>query len=243
MKRIASVVIALIVTCSNVAFAGPGDYVASTYDNDHQTEIDFKFGSVIKSGQGRESEASIGLGYGVTRQWFTELYKAYARTGDNGTQPDAWSWLNAFLLTHGQYPFDLGFYTEIERPHDHSEGYNIKFGPMLQTDFSKTQLNANLFFDRNYRADSSSDMQLSYQWQVKYRWQSKLQPGLQGFGELGKWDRWASHDQQSHRFGPALFGTFELGGKQVLRYDAAYIIGTSDAQNSKTFRTRIQYEF
>ncbi|MGZ3159687.1 MAG: hypothetical protein ACXU7D_08580 [Burkholderiaceae bacterium] len=243
MKKIVFIVVILTSTCANLSYAGPGDYVASTYDNDGQLEIDFKFGNVGKAGQEREREASFGLGYGVTRAWFTELYIAYARNGDNATQPEAYSWLNAFLLTHGQLPYDIGLYTEIERPRDHSEGYALKFGPMLQTDIGKTQLNVNLFVDRNYQADVMHSMQMSYQWQAKYRWHPKLQPGLQGFGELGKWDHWAPRNQQSHRFGPALFGTFELGGKQVLRYDVAYLIDANDAQHSKTFRTRIQYEF
>lgn len=224
--------------------AGPADYVVTPGVEYGEREIDFKFGSFKRSDEDRLSAASIGFGYGATQRWFTELYLKYNREGGSGTQFDAWEWENKFQLTEtGQYPVDLGFLLEIERPQDRSEGYEVTFGPLLQTEFGKTQLNGNLLFKRNYRADFPNSTELNYQWQAKYRWKPQFEFGVQGFGELGQWNDWGSRDEQSHRLGPAVFGKFALGGHQVIKYNAAYLVDASDAKHSNTLRTQIEYEF
>ncbi len=35
--------------------------------------------------------------------------------------------------------------------------------------------------------------------------------GLQGFGEVGKWDDWESSSDQQHKAGPAIFGKLPVG--------------------------------
>jgi hypothetical protein len=86
-------------------------------------------------------------------------------------------------------------------------------------------------------------MEIKYQWQVRYRWMPRLQFGAQGFGEMGKWNHWLPRDEQSHRAGPALFGTWDLGGEREWKYEAAYLIGTNSARNAKSVTMRIQYAF
>ena len=80
---------------------------------------------------------------------------------------------------------------EVERPQDHDEGYEVRFGPLFQTEFGKVQLNGNLLFGRQYRAAVSAPMQFGYQWQVKYLWTERLEFGIQGFGDVGPWNDWA----------------------------------------------------
>ena len=114
---------------------------------------------------------------------------------------------------------------------------------MFQTDIGRTQLNANLFFERSYQTSEASPTQMKYQWQIKHRWHPALQFGLQGFGELGEWDHWATRDRQSHRAGPAIFGSVSLGGKQALIYQAAILKGQIYGSNGTMFSARVQYAF
>lgn len=225
-------------------FAGPAEYFYTPNVVQGEREIDFKFGSRKMSNRDEDkSAASIGLGYGVTERWFTEVYLKYNRATGT-TEFDAIEWENKFQLTEtGKYPVDLGLLVEVERPQDRSEGYEVKFGPLLQTDFGKTQVNANLLFTRNYFADFSNRTQASYQYQVKYRLKPTLHFGIQGFGEVGDWDHWSSGNEQSHRAGPAVFGKFNLGNRKAIKYNAAYLIGKTEAINSKTFRLQVEYEF
>ena len=87
---------------------------------------------------------------------------------------------------------------------------------MLQTEIGRTQLNGNLFFEHTDQSREYSGIRLKYQWQVKHRWRPALQFGLQGFAELGDWDHWAPRDQQSHRAGPAIFGSLPVGNGQSI---------------------------
>lgn len=228
------------------ATAGPADYVYTPAVEYGEREIDFKAGTITPSGDPRESAASLGFGYGATEYWFTELYVKYKRenSNSNGTAFDAFEWENKLQLTEpGQYLVDIGFITEIERPQDRTEGYEVKFGPLFQKEFGKTQLNLNLLFERNYRAAESNPMRLGYQWQAKYRWKQELEFGAQGFGDVGKWNHFAPRAEQSHLLGPAVFGKIAVGEHHAIRYNAAYLVDSGDAKHSKTLRTQVEYEF
>ncbi len=226
------------------AYAGSADYVAVPGVELGEKEIDFKIGSLKANGADRESAASLGFGYGVTGRWFSEVYVKYKNGGGEPHHFDAYEWENKFQLTEpGQYPVDLGFLLEIERPQDRSEGIEVVFGPLFQSDFGKVQVNGNILFKRNYRAAFANPLTLNYQWQAKYRWTQQFEYGLQGFGEMGQWDHWAAHDEQSHRFGPAIFGKLVFGPHQVVKYNAALLFERTGAVNSNTLRAQVEYEF
>ncbi len=235
--------LALAAICQAVA-AEPADYVfmpAVTYG---EREIDFKAGRSSGNDQDPASAASLGFGYGATSWWFTELYAKYKREDAEPTRFDAYEWENKFQLTEtGKYPIDLGFILELERPQDRDEGYEAHFGPLLQTEFGRLQANANLLFKRNYRAAFANDLSMGYQLQLKYRYRPEFEFGLQGFGEMGKWDHWDAREDQSHRFGPAIFGRLKVGDRQAIRYNAAYLLGTTAGSPDRTFRMQIEYEF
>jgi hypothetical protein len=85
------------------------------------------------------------------------------------------------------------------------------------------------------------------QWQVKHHWEPALAFGVQGFGELGDWDDWLPHRQQSHRAGPVISGTLcGFGGANdahALKYEAAWLGGKIYGEYAKTLVLRVQYEF
>lgn len=244
MKYLAAFVAATATLCLQNAVAGPADYVYLPSVEYGEREIDFKFGSATKKGEDRLSAASVGFGYGATERWFTELYVKYNKLGDQNANFDAWEWENKFQLTEtGQFPVDIGLITEIERPKDHSEGYEFKWGPLFQTEVGKVQLNANLLFERHYRSTTPSNSEIGYQLQAKYRWLPEFEYGLQAFGEMGKWNKWEHDNDQNHRAGPAVFGKFNLGGRQVIKYNAAYLLGSTSHSPDHTFRLQTEYEF
>ena len=244
MKTYASILVAGALLSPLRALAGPSDYVYTPTVEYGEKEIDFKFGTARKSGGPDDSAASIGFGYGATEWWFTELYVKGKRENNEGTKYDAIEWENKFQLTEtGKYPVDAGLLLEIERPHDHSEGWEVKSGGLFQTEFGKLQLNANALLERHYQAESSNATEFLYQWQAKYRWLPQFEYGLQGFGDMGEWNHWESHDETSQRLGPAIFGKLPLGDHQAIRYNAAWLIGISKAAPDNTFRMQIEYEF
>jgi hypothetical protein len=227
------------------AAAGPSDYVITPIVEEGEREIDFKAGSAKSRDGTRESKYSAGLGLGVNRWWFTEVYAIWHKLPGEGHTFDAWEWENKFQLTEtGKYPLDIGFLFEIERPKDRSEGYEYRWGPLLQTDITpNVQANLNLLFEKHIRASSHSKAELGYQWQVKYRWRPAFEYGLQGFGEMGPWNDWNPKSTQAHIAGPAIFGRIGLGGRQAIKYNAGLLFGLTDGAPRNTLRLQAEYEF
>lgn len=238
--------LALATACAlsaQTAVAGTGYYLVTTYPDEGARAVDFKYWASTLNNTPLLAAPEIGLAYNVTARWYTELTVVGFRMGAGSTHLVAAEWQNDFMLTQGQYPFDLAFHTNVERATDGSGAIGIEYGPVLQTEVGRTQFNVNLFLQRELHAEEREPTELAYQWQVKYRWKEKLAFGVQGFGEVGEWNHWLPREKQSHRVGPALFGSWHLGGKQELRYEAAILTGKNSAIHGKTFSTRIQYVF
>ena len=227
------------------AVAGPADYVYTPLVEQGEKEIDFKFGTAKEQDGSHTNVTSLGFGYGATDYWFTELY--LKRESEAGEGLTIGEWENKFQLTEtGKYAVDVGLITEIEAPLSNSkEPWELKVGPLFQTEFGKLQLNGNVLFERKIGRDDDEThiTEMGYQWQVKYRLQPTFEFGAQGFGEMGEWDHWEDASEQNHRMGPAVFGKIALGNKQAIKYNAAWLFGVSDAAADNTFRMQVEYEF
>ncbi len=246
MKPTSVLAAAMLLCCLRSALAGPSDYVYEPRVEYGEKEIDFKLGQASHRAPGDDLQAaaSLAFGYGAMERWFTEVYVKWERTDPGNTHYDAVEWENKLQLTEtGEYPVDLGFITEIERPRDHDEGWEVRAGPLFQTDFGRLQVNANLLFTHNFDAATTNATQFGYQTQVKYRWKPEFEFGLQGFGDMGDWDHWGDNGQQSQRFGPAVFGKIGVGAHQAVRYNAGLLFGTTDGAPERTLRAQVEYEF
>ncbi len=237
-------VAALALCAAQAALAGPAAYVKTPIVEYGERELELKWGRA-KAGDGtHEHQTIVGFGAGITPWWFTEVSAGFEGGTEKSTAYEALEWENVFQLTEtGKYPVDAGFLFEIERPRDHAEGWELKYGPLLQTEFGRVQLNGNALFERHVRAEIPSETELLYEWQAKYRWRPAFEFGFQGFGELGKWDDWNGRSEQSHLLGPALFGRLRLGTRQALKYDAAFLVAASPAAPDRALRFRVEYEF
>ena len=248
-RRLVRGVFAVFAALSTLAFApitraDPDDYVAMPGVEYGEREIELRFGTSKKSDEPRFSAGSLAFGYGATPWWFTELSVRFNREGGGSTRYDEFEWENKFQLTEpGQYFVDLGFLLEIEVPHDRAEGYELRIGPLLQKDFGPVQVNFNPLFERHFHSDEHEVTEFGYQWQLKYRWRPEFEFGAQGFGELGEWNHWSSGNEQEHILGPAIFGKISLGGRDVIRYNAAILFKASSAAPDHTFRAQVEYEF
>ena len=226
-----------------VAFADHGYYVVTAYDNDGMKTLDFRYWTVKSPGSAAVLWPEAGFGYGMTSRWYTEVFVSFIGTMDTAMKRSSYNWQNEFLLTQGQSPVDVALHASLIKQADPRDGYTLEYGPVLQTDVGRTQLNLNVFFEHSYGDNPSARTQMKYQWQAKYRWRPLLQFGVQGFGELGDWRDWAPATQQSHRAGPALFGSVRVGNGQSILYQAVVLFGSTYGQNGTMFSTRVQYAF
>lgn len=241
-----------IIVCAAIlagggAYANPADYVYMPTVEYGERELDVKYGAASPTpGNSAAQGASIGLGYGAGEHWFTEVYLKQERLGNQSANVAEWE--NKFQLTEtGEYPLDVGLITEIEAPLSANAPWEINAGPLLQMESGKVQLNGNLLFQRAFGKPDEHGVpyttNLGYQWQAKYRSQQTLEFGLQGIGGMGKWNNWGTQSSQSHLAGPAVMGKFLLGGRQAIQYNAAWLLKTSRAAPSNTFRIQVEYEF
>lgn len=225
----------------------PSDYVHVPIVAYGEREIDFKMGSVkFKDDGGRETMGSLGFGYGVTPRWFTEAYIKYDRAPGERTRYDAFELENLFQLTeHNQYWADVGFLLEFEAPRQRAAGYEWAFGPLFQKDIDKLRLNANLLFGKvtSARDGEEHPLELGYQLQARYPIARDTDIGVQAFGDLGKWNDWNPQGEQDHRVGPAIFQKIRLGGRQVINWNAAWLVGVSSAAPRNQVRVQAELEF
>lgn len=225
------------------ALADPDDYVSTPDVTYGEKEIEFRYGIATKKEEPTAQGATLGIGYGVTEWWFTEVYFKGMREGSRSAY-DAFEWENKFLLTEqGKYPVDIGILAEFELPRDRSEGNEFQFGPLFQAELDRLQLNFNPLLSNITRAVDGNGTYLNYQWQARYRWQELLDFGAQGFGEMGRVNHLAPGSEQSHRLGPAIFGKYKLGGGQAIVYNAAFLFGLTGASPDYNFRLQTEYEF
>lgn len=227
------------------AIAGPADYIYTPLVEEGEREIEFKSGTAEDQDGVRKTVSMLGVGYGATDYWFTEIYLKHEHEGSGSL--DLIEFENKFQLTEtGKYPVDLGVVVELEFPiNDNDEPNEFKFGPLLQTDLGMFQLNTNLLFERKFGGNDDGDhvTEMGYQVQGKYRLRPEFEFGFQGMGEMGEWDDWNDSSEQEHKLGPAIFGKFKTGQKQAIKYNAAILYGVSKQAPDQTFRMQAEYEF
>ena len=229
--------------CTATARADPGYYVVTPYERAGLRALELRYWTVKRPGEPEVIWPELGAGYGINSRWTTTVLVSWIGSSQAATRQSSLNWQNNILLTQGDRPFDLALHLQFIRDRVRSGARSIEFGPVLQTDFGRTQFNANLFAEAFQGAARNEPTQLKYQWQVRHRWLPGLHVGAQGFGELGPWNDWAARDRQSHRLGPALFGTVRFDDKRALNVQAAWLEGRVNAHRSHMFTLRANYDF
>lgn len=229
---------AFVLMVHGYSAASPGYYLVTAYSDEGEKAIETGLWHAKEPGAPAIASPYVALNYGATSRWYTEVYIHYLRDIEGTTRFNDIAWQNDYLLTQGQYPVDVALHTNIKRYSNSDLGYDFEFGPALQTEFGRTQVNANIFFERSYRSIQAGIMQMNYQWQVKRHWLRAFSFGLQGFGELGNWNDWVPQQKQSHRIGPVVSGSFPVDASHALKYEAAWFTGKLADERAKAFVAR-----
>jgi hypothetical protein len=188
----------------------------------------------------KEHQLVVDVGYGFTSWWKSELAVGYTRVPGEAAKLDEIEWENIFALTEpGRYWADLGLFAELAR--DHANGRNVlEVGPMFQQEFGPIQSNLNFLLERELGSAAETGAGLSYAWQVKWRGNRSFEPGVQGFGSLGRTNDFGHATE--HKIGPAVFGQVALGGRNKLKYNGAVLFGLNNNTPDTTVRFTVEYE-
>ena len=218
---------------SGEALADPGYYLLTPYSVAGQTSLDLRYWTVKSPGQSATLWPELGVRYGFNSRWTSELLASFIGDSLSELHLSSWNWQNDYLLTQGEYPFDVAIHAQLIR--NVGSGNALELGPVLQTEIGSTQVNASLVFEHNW-ADTDGT-ELKYQWQALQRLRPGLRVGLQGFGELGPWNHWSA--SPSHRAGPAL--RLGLWGKAEMQ--AAYLWGKTYGSRGDMFSAQVLLPF
>jgi len=215
------------------ASADPGYYLVTPYSVPGQTAVDVRYWTVKMPNRDAVLWPEFGLRHGFDTRWTSEILASWIGNSLSEQKLSSLNWQNTYLLTQGQYPFDLGIHAQLI--HNRGEGNALELGPLFQTELGTVQLNLNMFLEHDWARDAPT--QMKYQWQVQQRLQPGLRLGLQGFGELGPWDHWS--DSASHRAGPVLrMDLFER-----LELSAAYLWGKVYGRQADMFSAQLLFPF
>ena len=216
-----------------VANADPGYYLLTPYSVPGQAALDLRYWTVKAPGKSAKLWPELGARYGFSSRWTSEVFASFIGDSFSGLTLSSWNWQNGYLLTQGQYPFDLAVHAQWIRNIGHTDA--LELGPVFQTELGSTQLNANLVFERI--GVTGQPTKLKIQWQAMQRLQPGLRLGLQGFGELGPWNHWS--DTPSLRAGPV----FRLGLWGNTELQAAYLWGKTYGKRGDMFSAQLIVPF
>lgn len=225
---------ALFAVATTTALADPGYYLVTPYSTPGQAALDLRYWTVKAPNEPAVLWPELGLRYGVSSRWTTELFVSHIGESFSSRKLSSINWQNNVLLTQGQFPFDLALHTQLIR--NRGDGNALELGPVFQTDWGSTQINANVFFEHDWA--SRRGTQLKIQWQLLRRLQPGVRLGMRGFGELGRASALPPPRRQSHRAGPVLrLGTGELD------LDLAYLWGKTYGGRGNMFSAQFLIEF
>jgi high-affinity iron transporter len=189
----------------------------------------------------------LGVGYGVTEWWFTELYAEWEREAGPGedTVFEAFEWENRFQITNpGEYWADFGLLVEYVRQDSGSSPDKIELALLFAKELGKFDATSNLVFEREVGGGAGSDVEFAHAFQLKYRLDPAFEPGVEVFSEFGPIDDIPGFDAQEHYVGPIATGVLPLGdGGTKIKYNAGYLFGVSDAAADGVFKAIVELEF
>jgi hypothetical protein len=233
------------------AAAEPSDYIFSPLVEKGEREIDSKAGIAEDRDGNSYWSASVGVEYGFTAWWAAEATINFGRDLGESTEIHSLEWENRFQLLGGDDDgYVVGALFELSREKEADEGWEIRYGPLLQRTFGSLQTNLNLLFERHLRSEEPSHTEFGYQYQLRWLRGGDLDFGIQGFGELGRWDDWEPHSEQSHIVGPAVFarlGSPEHGGDdeddEAPEIEVGLLFGLTDGSPQTTLRFQAMVPF
>ena len=246
-------VAALLLTLAAVSLNAPqahaGLKVYTPYVEYHEFEIEYRPSRTIDSNDAKDNKQThlLGLGYGVTEWWFTEVYAEWEREPGAGHSInfEAFEWENRFQLSNpGEDWADFGLLVEFVRTDGGSSPDKLEVGFLFAKELGKFDAAFNLILERELGTNAGDDLEIGQAFQLKYRLDPAFEPGIELYSEFGPVDDMPGFDEQEHLAGPIIAGVIPLGDSGTkLKYNAGYLFGLTDAAPDGTIKAIIELEF
>lgn len=221
------------------AQADPGYYLVRPYAAAGKSSLDLRYWSVQAPGEAALLWPELGLRHGFSERWTSEILLSWIGPGWRSQKLSSLNWMNQWLLSSPDSDHELALHTQLIHNRGRHAGTALEIGPSWQGDWGLSRLNLNLLLEHDWARREGT--QLKLQWQVSRPLQPGLRLGLQGFGELGRWNHWLPAARQSQRAGPMLHWVPE--GQQGLSFNAAYLWGRTYGRRGDMFSAQLLLDF
>lgn len=211
--------------------------VTSPYVNEGTVNIESKTGYVIDDDSnidGRWQEV-LGLGYGITEYWGTEIELGFGQSGARNadTETESIEWQHKFQFApKGEWPVDVG--ARVAYGYSTNGGADeIEAKVMAGKAIEQWSLLANAAIAREVGDDSSDDTSYGLSWSASYDVDEAFQPGIEMYNDFG------GGGDPEHMIGPVAYGKV-LGG---IGYNTGVLFGLSDDVPDATVKFVVDYKF
>ena len=188
-----------------------------------------------------EKDLQMELGYSPTSWYRMELEGELDQNpGDEQTlRHTSFNIENTFALAEpGEYFIDPALYFETDFPQS-GDPNNVIFGflggKVIDNKFAER---FNLLLHKDY-GPGNTPLGFNYTNQFKYMYAHWLEPGFELYGYTNGKDRF---EDQQLQVGPGLFGKIYTFNAQALKYEVAYLFGTTQAAPDGAVRWKLEYE-
>jgi len=237
-KVVSSVMLTFAITLS-AGSASASYSIKSPTIEEGELEFDFKNSTDFNGGK-TSFENSIGVGYGLSSRWFSELELEFEKESHDNYKAMAFTLESRWLFAEpGQNLIDSGIVLELEKSLQSGYADKVEAILMLQKNYDKFVHTANLILEQAIGENSHDEgVEGGIQWSSKYRLDAKYQPGIEYYADFGELKESEPFSQQKHLVGPVLSGKISN-----VKYSVGVLAGISDAAPDAALKWNFELEF
>ena len=182
----------------------------------------------------------LALEAGLTPRWEVEASGGFIKDINNSLKMVDAEIENRFqFFESGENWLDSGMLVAYDFATQSHQPDSLEMKLLFQKDIGKITSTANIGFSQDVgRYAASGGPDYVFLSNTRYRYNEYVQPGIEIQSDLGQASSLGHFSQQEHYIGPALYG--RLVGN--LKYQAAYLVGVSDAAAQSAARVLVEYE-
>jgi len=243
-KSVLTLTVFIVLICSTKNSAAFGlDEIYSPNVEYREFSVEF-MGAQSFDPNADKSGAQVGqvtLEAGLTPRFKLGVSAVYAKEAGKDMQLEAHEIEGLYqFVESGEYWLDAGMLVAYDFSNQSYSPDSIESKLLLQKDVGKYTSTANIGFTQNVGkfSDHTGGPNYTFLWNTRYRYNVFFQPGIEIQSDLGQGHQLNNFNEQEHYIGPAVYG--KLFGH--LKYQAAYLVGVSNAAARSAARLLIEYE-